>query len=152
MGAGEPLHRSARIQTLQKRLRLLGVVLLVAGLPAAAWVHHRAANNAVAEKLFQAGTLISGNARRAENEMKDLGGKANVIAGDFSDWFSGLWHGRRLSTTLLVLSLTGAGACFFLAHLLNYPPSPDGPGTSTREQGTRNKKPGPGNPGSSAHE
>jgi len=142
MGDGAPAHRSARIQTFQRRLRLLGVILLVAGLPAAGWVHHRATDNAVAEKLFRAGTLISGNAKRAENELKEIGGQSNVIAAEFSDWFSSLWHGRRLSTTLVVLALSGALACFFLAHLLNYPPAPDRPESGGKEQRAKGQEAG----------
>jgi hypothetical protein len=143
MGAGETPHQSARIRTLQRRLRLIGVVLLAAGLPAAGWVYHRTPSDDGVAELFQAGTLLSGNAKRAENEMKDLGGKANVIAGDFSDWFEGLWHGRRLAGTLTVLSLSGAGACLFLAHLLNYPPLPDREDSDGRGPGPKAKRPGP---------
>ena len=122
-----PLHpvMSARDQRHQRRLRWLGTVILVAGLTAAGVAYHRARSDDWATALVRAGTLASGNAKRAENELKDLGGKANVLATDFQDWFTSLWHRRRLAGTLVVLSLAGAGACFFLAHLLNYPPASD---------------------------
>jgi len=116
---------SARDRRRQRRLRWLGAAILVVGLTAAGIAYRRAQSDDWAAALVRAGTLASGNAKRAENQLKELGGKANVLAADFQDWFASLWHRRRLAGTLVVLSLGGAGACFFLAHLLNYPPASD---------------------------
>jgi len=116
---------SARDRRRQRRLRWLGAAILVVGLTAAGIAYRRAQSDDWAAALVRAGTLASGNAKRAENQLKELGGKANVLAADFQDWFASLWHRRRLAGTLVVLSLAGAGACFFLAHLLNYPPASD---------------------------
>jgi hypothetical protein len=38
-------------------------------------------------------------------EMELYGGKANVLAGEFRQWFEGLWHGRSLAFTVAVLSV-----------------------------------------------
>jgi hypothetical protein len=66
-------------------------------------------------------------------QMERLGGKANVLSAEFQDWFDGLWHGRRLAVTLLVLSAVGAGGFWYVVTLppLEEPgprpgPKPDG--------------------------
>ncbi len=119
---------SERERTWQRRLRALGAVILVVGALAAIAVYSRTAPEDEAQYLFDSGTQLSGNARRYENEMKNIGGESNVLAAELRDWFGGLWRGRKLAGTLAVLSLGGSLACFLLAHLLNYPPAPDDPG------------------------
>ena len=76
--------------------------------------HQRAAADDGAAALFRSGTLLSGNAKRYENEMKSVGGQANLMAAEFQDWFGSLWHGRRLALTLAVLALGGFLTCFLL--------------------------------------
>ncbi|HUJ44935.1 MAG TPA: hypothetical protein VLW52_15155 [Opitutaceae bacterium] len=128
MGAGAQQDLSDKDKTLQRRLRLLGIVVLTAGLLAAILVRQRTPPDDGTADLFKSGTLLSGNAKRYENEMKDLGGQSNVVAAEFREWFGSLWHGRRLANTLAVLSIGTSLACFFLAHLLNYPPPPEDQG------------------------
>jgi len=43
--------------------------------------------------------------------MEMVGGTANLVASDITDWVAGLWHGRTLAGTLVVLTL--ALACGF---------------------------------------
>lgn len=38
-------------------------------------------------------------------EMEVYGGQANVIAGDFRQWFESLWHGKSLAFTVAFLSV-----------------------------------------------
>lgn len=119
---------SARDRRRQQRLRLLGTLILTAGLAAALWIYRRAAvPDEPAEYLVASGTLLSGKYKQAENQLKQIGGQSNVVAAEFSDWFVSLWHGRRLAGTITVLALGGSLACFFAAHLLNFPPPPDPP-------------------------
>jgi hypothetical protein len=127
MDAGEQPQISERDVVRQRWLRRIGICILAAGLASSVLIRQWTPPDDGAEELVQDGTLLSGNAKRQANEMKDLGGQANVIAGEASDWFLSLWHGRRLATTLAVLSLGGAAACFALAQLLNYPPPPESP-------------------------
>ncbi len=101
---------------LQARLRLIGVVILVAGLFAAVLVDLTAKPDDAS---------ANADSKRYEGQMEYIGGKSNVLATEIRDWIGSLWHGRRLSQTLAVLSIGGAGACFFLAHRLNYSPARD---------------------------
>jgi hypothetical protein len=120
MSAEEKQDVSGKDKTLQKRFRLVGICLLVAGLLAAAVINQRAAPDGGSSDA-----ILSGATKRYEYEMERIGGKSNVVAAEFRDWFGSLWHGRRLARTLVVLSVGGSLACFLLAHLLTYPPPLD---------------------------
>ena len=39
------------------------------------------------------------------HDLELYGGKANVLAAEFRDWFVGLWYGRRLAVTIAVITL-----------------------------------------------
>ena len=100
---------------LQARLRLIGVGILVVGLLAATAVDLMARSGAVGP-----GT----DTKNYEYQMEFIGGKSNILATQITDWFSGLWHGRKLAQTLAFISVVGSLACFFVAHRLNYAPAP----------------------------
>jgi hypothetical protein len=38
-------------------------------------------------------------------ELQVIGGKGNVVAAEFMDWFTGLWHGQNLAGTVAILTL-----------------------------------------------
>jgi len=51
-------------------------------------------------------------------QLEMVGGKANVLASEFRQWFDGLWHGRSLAFTLAGLTLLLAFGFWFCAtHL-----------------------------------
>src|SRR5262249_5704439 len=56
---------------------------------------------------------------------------ANVVATEITDWFNGLWHGKRLAFTVACLTVFIAGA--FLLASISSPPDPDGE-TSNRKR------------------
>ena len=49
------------------------------------------------------------------HEMRVIGGKGNVMAAEFIDGFSNLWHGRNLAGTVAVLSVIVTLAFRFVA-------------------------------------
>jgi hypothetical protein len=53
-------------------------------------------------------------------EMEVYGGKANVLASQFRQWFESLWHGRRLAVTVICLTLVLL--VFFLVASTPLPP------------------------------
>jgi hypothetical protein len=55
------------------------------------------------------------DSKRYLRDMEVYGGTANVLATEFRHWFSGLWHGRTLALTVVVLSVFLALAYRFLA-------------------------------------
>ena len=64
--------------------------------------------------------------KRYLHDLEVYGGKANVIAAEFRDWFDSLWHGRRLAFTVAALAMIAAFAFKFFATPL--PPDPVAPG------------------------
>jgi hypothetical protein len=62
------------------------------------------------------------------HDLEVYGGKANVIAAQFRDWFDSLWHGKQLAYTVAVLTVLSAGVFKFFATPL--PPDPEAPGAS----------------------
>jgi hypothetical protein len=111
---------SEKDATLQTRFRLIGILILVAGLLAAVVIDRRAA---LGDESPDA--IMPGNTKRYEYDLERMGGKSNVAAADFREWFGSLWHGRRLAHTLAILSIGGCLVCFLAAHVLTYPPPPD---------------------------
>ncbi len=51
------------------------------------------------------------------HDMELYGGKANVLAEEFREWFVGLWQGRTLAYTVAVLTVLLALAVRFVAKL-----------------------------------
>lgn len=55
------------------------------------------------------------------HDLEIYGGKANVIAAEFRDWFDGLWHGKNLAFTVAALTVMAAFAFRFFATPLPRP-------------------------------
>lgn len=55
------------------------------------------------------------SSRKYVHELRVLGGKGNVFAAQFIDWFTGLWHGQRLAGTVAVLTVIVTLAFRFVA-------------------------------------
>lgn len=43
--------------------------------------------------------------KRFVHDLELYGGKANVIAAEFRDWFAGLWYGRNLAFTIAAITV-----------------------------------------------
>jgi len=69
--------------------------------------------------------------KRYLRDMEVYGGKANVLAAQFRDWFDSLWHGKRLAITVAALTVMAAFAFKFLATPL--PPAPDAAGAKQKD-------------------
>ncbi|MGO4330229.1 hypothetical protein AB4Z48_02025 [Cupriavidus sp. 2TAF22] len=98
--------------TLPARLYLLGAVILGAGWIGAALIYLNAAREeASADLLYGPGWQ-----RQYDFQLERIGGKAAVLAAEFSQWFGGLWHGRQLAITLAILATAAALLCFAVAR------------------------------------
>lgn len=51
------------------------------------------------------------------HDLELYGGKANVLAAEFRDWFAGLWQGRNLAFTVAALTILFVLALRFFARL-----------------------------------
>jgi hypothetical protein len=68
------------------------------------------------------------------HDLEVYGGKANVIAAQFRDWFDSLWHGKPLAFTVAVLTVISAGVYKFFATPL--PPDSEAPGANATSDQT----------------
>ena len=80
--------------------------------------------------------------KRYLHDLEVYGGKANVLAAQFRDWFDSLWHGKTLAFTVAVLTMMAAFVFKFFATPL--PPAPDAAADqknrSERERFAKNRR------------
>jgi hypothetical protein len=85
------------------RLRFISLAILVAGLLTSAVIFWNASPENPAGYDPE-------DSRQYLRQMELYGGKANVLAYDFREWFVGLWHGKSLALTVAVITvLVAAG-------------------------------------------
>ena len=75
--------------------------------------------------------------KRYLHDLEVYGGKANVLAAEFRDWFDSLWHGKRLAFTVAALSLIAAFVFKFFATPL--PPAADAAGGDQKNRSERER-------------
>lgn len=98
------------------RFRIAGVVGGLVGSATSLWIRLTTAEVVPTEILL--------SRTKAERlALERIGGRFAVEAAAFQQWFADLWTGRALSSTLLVLTVAFVLFCFWIAHLLDEPPS-----------------------------
>jgi len=78
------------------------------------------------------------NSKKYLHDLEMYGGKANVLASEFREWFAGLWYGRNLAFTIAALTVLTALIYRFFAI-----PLPGGP-EEDDEDADRPQSPRPG--------
>lgn len=64
-------------------------------------------------------------------ELEVYGGKVNILATEFREWFNGLWHGKPLAFTIVFITVILALLFWFLgAH---HSSSPDAEGVTEKD-------------------
>jgi hypothetical protein len=105
-------------------------LVLIAGFGSAIAIYVAAAIHPESSKVYE-----PEDSKRYVREMELYGGKANVLASDFRQWFESLWHGRNLAFTVAVLTiLLALGVLFFALPLP--PVSPPSHGNRGQPDGT----------------
>ena len=107
----------------QRRVRLLGVGLLVSGLLIAASIYMRAtlddqataATPGADRRQFQH-TFAPADTKKTDLAMESFAGKEGVLGNEITEWYQSLGHGRRLAYTVATFSIAGFLTCLFLAH------------------------------------
>ena len=92
-----------------RRLRLITRAILAVGFGAAIAVYFVAGarpEDPLADQL---------SSKKYLHDLEVYGGKANVLAAEFREWFAGLWYGRNLAFTIAVLTLSTVWVVRFLA-------------------------------------
>jgi len=114
---------SAQRTRYQKRVRLLGLGILVSGLLIAASIYMHAALDDEATATtpgadrgqFQH-TFAPAQTKKSDLAMESFTGKEGVLGNEITEWYKSLGHGRRLAYTVAVISLAGFLTCLFIAH------------------------------------
>ena len=94
----------------RKRLYLLTVVVLLAGLGSSIFIYMAAGN-------YSESVLV--------HDLELYGGKANVLADEFISWFTGLWHGKSLALTVASITVLVSFVFFVAAGHLPTDPESD---------------------------
>jgi len=103
-----------RPATRRTRLYTAAAVILVLGLTCSALITITASDVALDAPLGN--PLDESKSYRRSLEM--YGGRANLLAAQFREWFAGLWHGKALGITLGWLTLAAALIVSLIAHYL----------------------------------
>lgn len=101
----------------ERRLKRIAAGILGAGLLAAVVVYVLAGpepENPLGYDPMQSKMFL--------HDLELYGGKANLLAAEFREWFAGLWVGRNLAFTIAVLSVAAALAIRWIASRAPYEP------------------------------
>lgn len=123
MNDAETPHSTGKRRSLPARVYLLGAVILAAGWIAGILSYLRAADDTSGDLAYGPGWD-----RQYEFQLERIGGKAAVLAAEFSQWFADLWHGRRLAFTVAILCTGAAFLCFLVARELALAAAHERPG------------------------
>ncbi len=76
--------------------------------------------------------IMPEDSKMYKHDLELFGGKANVIANDFTRWFAGLWQGESLAYTVACLTIIVSLGFFLIANHLT---SGSGSDTTDRKNG-----------------
>ena len=105
---------------LSRRFDLAGATIAVVGLAAAAWIRLTAVDPPASAVPLQ-------RLKLQEQQLQIIGGKFAVEAARITEWFDGLWVGRTLATTVAVITVVTALACFRIGRIAAREPIDDEP-------------------------
>ena len=108
---------------LQTRLYLISAIILLVGLSSSILIYLTAGNDS---KNVLGYEIVGGNAylitpedsKKYIHDLTLYGGKAAVLADEFSRWFVGLWHGKSLAFTVACITIFISFGVFFVASHL----------------------------------
>jgi hypothetical protein len=114
-----------KVAHLRESLILIGAIIMLVGLGSAIMIYQSAGDDSESVLGYE---IIDGSAypirpedsRIYRRDLELYGGKAAVVADDFSRWFVGLWHGKSLAFTLAGISIFISFVFFFAANRLPY--------------------------------
>lgn len=122
---------------LRKQLYLASAFVFAVGLGSALFIYADARDddsaNAIGYEMVDgvAYPIAARDSKRYRHDLERLGGKAAILADDFSNWLSGLWHGKRLAFSVALISVVVSGLIFMVAKESGSDSGPDaqaGPG------------------------
>jgi hypothetical protein len=125
------------ISTPQKRLYLIGALVLALGLGTAALIYFDAEDNAEVALGYDmvngvAYPISAKDSKAFQRDVRLYGGKFALLSDELSDWFGSLWRGRRLAFTVAALSVLLSAGLVFVGNGLRSDSDSDVSGKSKR--------------------
>jgi hypothetical protein len=116
-----------KYSSIQIRLYLFGLVILLAGLICATWIYF-ADTDEISDSSIIGYEIVAGHAypitatdsKRYQNEEERMGGKFAAVADEITQWFSSLFHGKRLACLIAILSIGIAVLLYWVAQHPDY--------------------------------
>jgi hypothetical protein len=107
----------------RKVITLVSVAVLALGLCGAALIYLTAGEESDGAVTYEVINGIAypvepGDSKAYQRELERFGGKANVLAAQFTSWFVGLWRGKTLAFTVAFLSIVASLALYLYAKYL----------------------------------
>ena len=114
-----------KVADLRESLILIGAIIMLVGLGSAILIYQSAGDDSESVLGYE---IIDGSAypirpedsRVYRRDLELYGGKAALLADDFSRWFVGLWHGKSLAFTVAGISIFISFVFFFAANRLPF--------------------------------
>ena len=97
-----------------RRLQMTAVAILIAGLITAIGIYVSAARSTDDMVAYEIQ-----HSKQYQRTLELYGGKANVLAVEFTQWFDSLWHGTRLAYTLACATVLLAAGFWVAAALVD---------------------------------
>lgn len=116
-------NMNREVAHLRESLILLGAIIMLIGLGSAILIYQTAgddSDNVLGYEIIggAAYPIRPEDSRTYRRDLELYGGKAAVLADDFSRWFGGLWHGKSLAFIVAGSSIFISFAFFFAANRL----------------------------------
>jgi hypothetical protein len=106
-------HLQKTIINQRTLLYLISVIILLVGLTGALSIY--LSSEGPSDNVPMPGLE---NSKEYLREVEVYGGKANVLAAEFMQWFDGLWHGQQLAYTVACLAIFISFSLAFVAYRL----------------------------------
>ena len=127
-----------KIADLHTCLNLIGAIILLVGLGSAIYIYQTAEDDLSGVLGYE---IIGGSvypvmpqdSKMYRHDLELYGGKAAVLADEFSRWIAGLWHGKSLAYTIVCITLIISFGFFFAANHMPSPLKSDVPNNNTRD-------------------
>jgi hypothetical protein len=98
--------------TLKARLHIIAAVVLLIGLGGATLIYFTADDASENMSIYE-----FEHSKIYRHDLELYGGKINVLASEFMQWFDGLWHGRSFAYTLAFIAISISCVVVFIASL-----------------------------------
>ena len=98
---------------LQKRLYLIAAVILLIGMGSSILIYLAAADAPEDMLIYE-----FEHSKLYRHDLELYGGKMNVLASEFMNWFEGLWHGESLAITVACITAAISLGFLFVAYHL----------------------------------